>query len=1211
MKNLFWRVSLLFFTFFSSSLSASLLDEKFNCTCNTSGYEYCASDSWTKQNLNSAFAYCQNSTHTAGGGSVNSGDGFYILGNGTTTYKDIAIAKLGNYTLSYNEAVHTGASGKVTLEYLNSSNQVLKTSTANFSYPFKYVSEGGDGKLSSTKSLDGGTTPTGTTKARIKLYGTKGSVGFAKVDNIKLEIKEDIPTCDVKADIWYANDESGSIDATEFSQSKTFLNEIAKRFRYSAVDGVQSSLIGWAYNPKMRINLTSDYKNQLLSYTQKLGGGTRPHIVTDYVATLIKNKTGRADAGQVMVLLTDANSNQILESWVDAANRFRANTTNSKIVVVLIAEAATAYRNEPAKKSIVDRVIGENGLVIVTDSYANIVDPANNYIKNVSNAICEASKQKDFGDVLGYSNPSQAVSSYKNVFIGNTVDGEIESYSSANASGDDTNGTDDEDGVASAQTLVAGQAYALNLKVTNKEQSSGDFPVIMSGWIDFNGDKQFQSNEKNIGTIVVNEGVLNETRTLTWNVPENAQGGNAMMRLRLGAEANPDENSLYEGEVEDHLVGINGTQSLFNIERTNSVKNAKDYNLYTQIAGRDFDYSLVSYADESFSVEKVISDTTVKVELVDFGANEAVLYSRYIYIPTGNKTGRINVINAEDLKNIRATKEAKFRISYPKNAQGYIINGDFSTDAKFNILSKEISYSKDSFAIRPAGFVVDIVDGTTKLKDNISVDALRLTSGYKYNLNAKAINSAGVATANYNTTVTDSSLAFNDSASCSVKDSYPLNIDFTSGNGTPKELKSANSGKYKIKLKDKAWTQVDSSGGCIANSSLISADGNTLSGCDISSDFSNNNVTYKNNDITFYPAKFDVSDFNAINENGSTHSDFLYMNNLNPTDADDKMALAVFGKVIAKNYEDEPTTNFTAGCSNEDVTIKLKYNGQSDAGAFGNDGATTTAEVIKSIKNSTPLFFTNKYTLNGKVSMQNGLSTDIVAKAEDIKDGEIELKMLYNIARIDNDEINPVKVALKSLDVSSPTSSSTSANQLKSPIGSKIFDNVEKTFYYARIFPDRNIYPITYDGSEDTPLYAEIFCLKDTAFCSKMMGTNGLNGARTQLGWYGSIHHDNSVDGKVLEIKKTALNSDMVSIVGSFNEFVNGKIQSLTTNYSGKDTMNSKVDITKIDAWLKVEDQYWINQFRQPATRNFSGVGKTGKIVKPAPSGVNLRKIDW
>jgi len=29
------------------------------------------------------------------------------------------------------------------------------------------------------------------------------------------------------------------------------------------------------------------------------------------------------------------------------------------------------------------------------------------------------------------------------------------------------------------------------------------------------------------------------------------------------------------------------------------------------------------------------------------------------------------------------------------------------------------------------------------------------------------------------------------------------------------------------------------------------------------------------------------------------------------------MALNISGKVIAKNYENETTTNFTAGCSNE------------------------------------------------------------------------------------------------------------------------------------------------------------------------------------------------------------------------------------------------------------------------------------------------------
>jgi len=81
------------------------------------------------------------------------------------------------------------------------------------------------------------------------------------------------------------------------------------------------------------------------------------------------------------------------------------------------------------------------------------------------------------------------------------------------------------------------------------------------------------------------------------------------------------------------------------------------------------------------------------------------------------------------------------------------------------------------------------------------------------------------------------------------------------------------------------------------------------------------------------------------------------------------------------------------------VTIKLKYSGESDAGVFGNVNGTTIAEVIKSIKKSTLLYFTNKYTINSKVSTQNGLSTDIVVNAEDIKNGEMDVKMLYNIAR--------------------------------------------------------------------------------------------------------------------------------------------------------------------------------------------------------------------
>jgi hypothetical protein len=125
--------------------------------------------------------------------------------------------------------------------------------------------------------------------------------------------------------------------------------------------------------------------------------------------------------------------------------------------------------------------------------------------------LYRCSPMKDFGDaMLGYSHPSQAVSKSQNVFIGDSVDGETMAYVSDNASGDDNNATDDEDGVTSAQTLVAGQPYALNLKVTNKFQDGGDYWSKVYAWIDFNGDKIFQIEEANTDDILVNEGEINK-----------------------------------------------------------------------------------------------------------------------------------------------------------------------------------------------------------------------------------------------------------------------------------------------------------------------------------------------------------------------------------------------------------------------------------------------------------------------------------------------------------------------------------------------------------------------------------------------------------------------------------------------------------------------------------------------------------------------------
>jgi len=157
----------------------------FDCSCTT--YAFCEPNNWTMINRSHTNLFCQTNSWMAGGGEVNGGDGLLLLGNGTTTYQDIPVSQQGEYTLRYREAEHIGASGTVYLEYLDSSKNVLQTVSNNFSQPFTYVTDGGDGQLSTTKTLAGGSSPVGTAYVRIKFYGTKGANGFAKVDDITLD----------------------------------------------------------------------------------------------------------------------------------------------------------------------------------------------------------------------------------------------------------------------------------------------------------------------------------------------------------------------------------------------------------------------------------------------------------------------------------------------------------------------------------------------------------------------------------------------------------------------------------------------------------------------------------------------------------------------------------------------------------------------------------------------------------------------------------------------------------------------------------------------------------------------------------------------------------------------------------------------------------------------------------------------------------------
>ncbi|MEO1673288.1 MAG: GEVED domain-containing protein, partial [Cyanobacteria bacterium J06631_2] len=231
-----------------------------------------------------------------------------------------------------------------------------------------------------------------------------------------------------KADLWFANDESGSVNTTEFEDALDFIYQISDSFIYDDATEMKAGIISWASaQPRANrnniiipisdsfgdpddsglisagnINVDGDNQGVRERYTsrQDLSGGTRLDRATNYLASLINNGNGRrANTPQVAIILTDAFNFQITgngggNSWVNAANTLKnAGADGTSIVLVLIDAAARAYNsssNSPGDvKDVVDRVVG-NGRLLVVPSYSDAADATKGYVETVSQAVCDS-----------------------------------------------------------------------------------------------------------------------------------------------------------------------------------------------------------------------------------------------------------------------------------------------------------------------------------------------------------------------------------------------------------------------------------------------------------------------------------------------------------------------------------------------------------------------------------------------------------------------------------------------------------------------------------------------------------------------------------------------------------------------------------------------------------------------------------------------------
>lgn len=158
----------------------------------------------------------------------------------------------------------------------------------------------------------------------------------------------------------------------------------------------------------------------------------------------------------------------------------------------------------------------------------------------------------DFGDYDKFGLASSGASAQ--LRIGALIDGENSPSANAAASGDDTQGSDDEDGVILPATLSPGASASLVANVTNL---SG-LPGYLNAWIDFDGDGLLTGAGEQIASdIVIAPGASASNQALSFTVPRIAALQTVGVRVRLSSQINPGPLGLAGvGEVEDYTVLI-------------------------------------------------------------------------------------------------------------------------------------------------------------------------------------------------------------------------------------------------------------------------------------------------------------------------------------------------------------------------------------------------------------------------------------------------------------------------------------------------------------------------------------------------------------------------------------------------------------------------------------------------------------------------------
>ncbi len=240
---------------------------------------------------------------------------------------------------------------------------------------------------------------------------------------------------------------------------------------------------------------------------------------------------------------------------------------------------------------------GFNGIVTAS---ARLTNPQTAVVHGVISGRLNGAESPDYGDApLSYGEPRHAIEASPTTYMGLLpAESDPMHQGSANADGDDTDGTDEEDGVILPISLISGVNDFIDVAVTEATLGS----AVLSAWVDWNLDGDFEDANEQIAVDVADNSTNDNDATignirLSVTPPIDATVGTTYARFRWSTETGLSfGNAAMDGEVEDYQATVRAIDLGISLNISNSIINGVEEQVYLieirELLGGDTDTTI-------------------------------------------------------------------------------------------------------------------------------------------------------------------------------------------------------------------------------------------------------------------------------------------------------------------------------------------------------------------------------------------------------------------------------------------------------------------------------------------------------------------------------------------------------------------------------------------------------------------------------------------